>query len=404
MKLKGAQSVRIVFSTIASLAIACAHADNFNARNSAMGGVGVASSNYDAAALYNPALLTRKATSDGISIILPAIGIEASDKEDVIEKLDGLVDIFDELDAAIDAVDAVAAESAKDRILSDLAEIDAKPVRIHAGAAIVIAVPGESVGYSFDVRNSQDLAVLADFDENDEAVLDNAISTGDTSTIDSDLGSSAVALGASVTELVFSFAKNVQMGGRQYSFAVAPKYQTVETILYSQGANDFDSDDFDADDSTLDDSNFNIDIGMALFLNEKVTIGATFKNLISDEYQTVIDPSSGQSGVYQVDPTITVGVGYETSFMSTSVDVDLLPVKSFKRFEDSQFLRAGVELNAANWVQLRLGVRVDLEDTRENVATVGFGLSPFDIFHIGLTAIAGENETYGLALELKLTL
>ncbi|MDB4430745.1 conjugal transfer protein TraF, partial [bacterium] len=114
MKLKGAQSVRIVFSTIASLAIACAHADNFNARNSAMGGVGVASSNYDAAALYNPALLTRKATSDGISIILPAIGIEASDKEDVIEKLDDLVDIFDELDAAIDAVDAVAAESAKD--------------------------------------------------------------------------------------------------------------------------------------------------------------------------------------------------------------------------------------------------------------------------------------------------
>ena len=106
----------------------------------------------------------------------------------------------------------------------------------------------------------------------------------------------------------------------------------------------------------------------------QVIKNTTFKNLISDEYQTVIDPSSGQSGVYQVDPTITVGVGYETSFMSTSVDVDLLPVKSFKRFEDSQFLRAGVELNAANWVQLRLGVRVDLEDTRENVATVGFGL------------------------------
>ncbi len=44
------------------------------ARGDAMGGTGVASAHYGAAALANPALLTRYDQSDDISLMLPAVG------------------------------------------------------------------------------------------------------------------------------------------------------------------------------------------------------------------------------------------------------------------------------------------------------------------------------------------
>ena len=64
----------------------------------------------------------------------------------------------------------------------------------------------------------------------------------------------------------------------------------------------------------------------------------------------------------------------------------------------------GVEFDAANWIQLRLGARTDMESNRDDVATVGIGLSPFNVLHVGITGIAGENETYGGVVELKLML
>ncbi|MGA1525987.1 MAG: conjugal transfer protein TraF, partial [Planctomycetota bacterium] len=48
------------------------HAQYFEARNAAMGGVGVASSDYLAAGWANPALLTRRGESDDFGILLPA--------------------------------------------------------------------------------------------------------------------------------------------------------------------------------------------------------------------------------------------------------------------------------------------------------------------------------------------
>lgn len=51
----------------------------FEARNSAMGGTGVASSTYGAAALANPALMTHYGERDDFSLILPAVGLQVSD-------------------------------------------------------------------------------------------------------------------------------------------------------------------------------------------------------------------------------------------------------------------------------------------------------------------------------------
>lgn len=58
------------------------------ARNDAMGGTGVASSNYLAAALANPALMTRHDGSDDVGLILPGVGAQISDPDNLRDGLE----------------------------------------------------------------------------------------------------------------------------------------------------------------------------------------------------------------------------------------------------------------------------------------------------------------------------
>lgn len=68
-----------------SVVAASAHAAGtwMEARGDAMGGTGVASSHYGAAALVNPARLTKFDKSDDFSLILPAVGAQVSDPDNL---------------------------------------------------------------------------------------------------------------------------------------------------------------------------------------------------------------------------------------------------------------------------------------------------------------------------------
>ncbi|EMW7065541.1 conjugal transfer protein TraF, partial [Salmonella enterica] len=55
----------------------------FEARNDAMGGTGVASSHYGVAPLANPALLTKHDSRDDFSLLLPSVGVQFSDPDDI---------------------------------------------------------------------------------------------------------------------------------------------------------------------------------------------------------------------------------------------------------------------------------------------------------------------------------
>ena len=67
----------------------------FNARNDAMGGTGVASANYLAAAFYNPALMTRSDASDDVGLLLPVVGAELFDPDDLRNQADDFMDTYD---------------------------------------------------------------------------------------------------------------------------------------------------------------------------------------------------------------------------------------------------------------------------------------------------------------------
>lgn len=53
------------------------------ARNDAMGGTGVASANYGSGVLLNPALLAKAKPEDNITVVLPAVGVQITDKDNL---------------------------------------------------------------------------------------------------------------------------------------------------------------------------------------------------------------------------------------------------------------------------------------------------------------------------------
>lgn len=65
------------------------------ARNDAMGGTGVASADYGSGALINPALLARSQPEDDITVILPALQAQITDKDNLEDEIDHISDRVD---------------------------------------------------------------------------------------------------------------------------------------------------------------------------------------------------------------------------------------------------------------------------------------------------------------------
>lgn len=389
-----------VLAVSALLTANTAIAASFSARNAAMGGAGVASSSYDAAAGSNAALLTRFDENDDVSIVLPAIGAEVSDEFDVIDTLNDISDDYDTLEQQIDANDVAGAEATRDNILDGLEKIDQQPVRTDAAALVGFAMPDKSLAVAVEVRVRLDLFVFADYAATDAAVINAAIIAGDSDVLDS-IDSSALAFGAAISEVAVSFAHEFTLGEMPLAVGLTPKYQKVETILYNQTVNNFDEDDFDADEYTEDDSNLNLDIGFALSVTDSLTVGIQLRDLIEESYDTV--QVAGYTGEYTIKPMVTAGVAWNSSWVTLAFDVDLTEEQPFDEIDGSQFARAGAELNLRDWFQLRAGVRHDLSDTRADLLTAGIGVSPFDTLHLDLTAAAGDKDTFGAAFDIRLT-
>jgi hypothetical protein len=390
-------------------------ASSYVARNGAMGGVGVASSNYDAASTANPALLTEFRPEDDLALIIPAIGAVASDEANVLDSLDAISDSIDLLETQIDNLDPGAINTGQ-AIISELQKIDEVPAGAQITALISVSNPGKNLGWAIGLQTYIEGAALANYENADAALIAAAILTNDSSLLDN-FQSSGIAVAGAVSELTFSLAHEFQVGGTRVSVGVTPKFQSVDTVLYEASAADFNSDDFEFDSDTYatDDSNLNLDLGASWWVTEKINFGLMLRDLISEEYATA--DLVGTSAVCNVDPEVTAGVAYNGKLITAALDIDLTKNASFSDimvngvavstkdtlFGKTQFVRAGVEFNAFNWAQLRAGYRTDIEGNRDDLFTLGVGLSPFDVFHIELTGAVGENDTYGGMVQLRFT-
>jgi hypothetical protein len=394
-----------VLSLAAAFLAGGVRAQYFEARNAAMGGVGVASSDYLAAGFANPALLTRRGESDDFGILLPVLGAQVFDKTGLLEDVDDFVDAYDALEAnpSNDPNDYIA-------LAEQLGALANRGLDADLGAGLVIAAPSERLGWALHARTYADVQALTQISDQDVQAIRDALANN--AGVLPDLNSEVRLIGVNVTEVGLSLATKVDLGGFALALGATPKFQRIDTYNYSVNANNFEIDDFDDDRYRNDDSGFNVDVGAAFDTPVGITVGLMVRDLISRTYETESVGLGPDSFTYELGPQATLGAAWTVGMLTLAADADLLTRERFEDttlsnstrglVDDIQLLRVGAELDLASWVQLRGGYQFDLEDNLDGVLTAGIGLSPFDMVRLDLSAAYVDEESYGFSAQFGL--
>ena len=213
------------------------------------------------------------------------------------------------------------------------------------------------------------------------------------------LESEAHIIAVALTEVALSISREFDFSGHAVAIGISPKLQRMDVYDYIVNVED-DVETDDISDFGVDDTGFNLDIGTSMqFGAEKQgKVGIVFKNLISNELTSV------NGLVVEISPQVRAGVSYEAfGWINIAADLDLIendPVA----FEDaSQFMALGLELDVFGFMQGRAGYRTNLASTGQEVISLGFGLSPFSLFHIDLgvyTNTSDPEKEVGAVFEL----
>ncbi len=283
---------------------AAAATSYFEARNDAMGGTGVASSHYGVAPLANPALLTKHNSNDDFSLLLPSVGAQVADPDDVSNKADDVKDDWDLFDSAVDNQHGVqqAAANLKHR-LQEFRNINADA---QVGVSAVAAMANDTLPFALMVKSYGTVSVNGKVNDADLDYLDK-VANGTITDVDKNaLTSRAFGRAAVITDVGISFAKELETAGQKWSLGVTPKYQRVDLFNYNVTVRDYDKDDFDGDKYHNTKNGFNADIGAYTDLNDNWTVGLVAQNIIPRSIDTKV--VNGFKETFKVRPQATAGV------------------------------------------------------------------------------------------------
>ena len=349
---------------------AAAATSYFEARNDAMGGTGVASSHYGVAPLANPALLTKHNSNDDFSLLLPSVGAQVADPDDVSNKADDVKDDWDLFDSAVDNQHGVqqAAANLKHR-LQEFRNINADA---QVGASAVAAMANDTLPFALMVKSYGTVSVNGKVNDADLDYLDK-VANGTITDVDKNaLTSRAFGRAAVITDVGISFAKELETAGQKWSLGVTPKYQRVDLFNYNVTVRDYDKD-----------------------------VGLVAQNIIPRSIDTKV--VNGFKETFKVRPQATAGVSWHNDLFTTALDVDLTPASGFTSDSKRQFASVGAEFNAWKWAQLRAGYRQNMASNSGSAFTAGVGISPFDVVHIDVSGLVGTDHDYGAMAQLQFT-
>lgn len=370
-------------------------------RGNAMGNTGVASADYLTAPFYNPALTGLYRDNDDAGLLLPGVQATASDKDDTLTDIDDLQD-------AIDSFDKNNASTASiDELNGYLDALQGnEPLSVNAGAGVAVAIPNQYVAANLFGSGYVEVVAATDIDDYDNSGttdLEKAENTEDR------YEASQVNLMAfSYTEVGVALAKPYTIAGQEITFGISPKFQKLKTYAQHVGVNTFDIDDYDQSEQSK--SGINLDIGAA-WQKDTWRVGFAVKNIISKSVD-LADVGNNISGEYKLSPQATVAGAYVSRFFTASVDLDLTKQTRFEGlnvegladdFDDTQYVRFGVEGNAWDWLQLRAGYEVDMLSNMDNAVTAGLGISPFDVVNIDIAGSYSGDNQFGGSLSLAFT-
>ncbi|MDR8525282.1 conjugal transfer protein TraF [Shewanella fidelis] len=386
---------------IATLVSANSYAavQSFDARSFAMGGIGASTADYLTATFHNPALTARYGEDDDVGVLIPSIGAQVDDSEEIIDKTEDFSDIYDRFSAITNPTEQDA-----QLVIDALEELQSNRANVQANVSLAVAIPNEYVSVNMFIKAYADAFIFADIAE-DDLNTDKLIENGS-------LTSQALTMGVVIAEAGVSFAKSYQSSHGTFYYGITPKYQQVTTINYVTDIENYEFDDWDDDKYQTEESNINLDIGFAYHMNNGFAFGLVGKNLVKNSYET--SATKGINGEYVINPTYIASASYNHRLFTVGVDVDLNEAEGYDsiagtlnavdtKADNKQMAGIGVEFNAFDWAQVRAGYQTDLSDNLADQFTAGLGLSPFDTFHIDLSASYASDNELGAVIQTSFT-
>lgn len=378
------------------------NSQSFTARHAGKGFTAL--TNDFTSALSNPALLTKYDDDDDVFFSLN-LGVLASDEFDVIDTADNIVDNIEELeDFGSTSLEDIGLTGLEDRVklvedvISDLEEIDGKPVIIRGGFNALIIVPNQYLSAGMFVNQYGRMGIIVDYDPNDEQVLRNAI----VNELDTDdLSSEVIGVGYSIVEAGVMVGYDV-LKHADYDVSVGGKvkFQRIDLFYKPVSIADFDDDEFDFDDAYTDTDSVNFDLGAyAAFGDERQWHAALVINNISSQDIALNVEGKGELN-FELEMSSSVGLSYQAEWFSVSAEIDLIERESFQELNSPQYASLGGQIDLGEHMQFRLGTRIDMNDNEADIYTIGLGISPWDVVSFDIAAFAGENDNFGAALQI----
>jgi hypothetical protein len=382
----------IAAGLIAAIPYASASSNGFDARSSAMGGVGVASAHFGAAPLTNPALLATSREQDKISLIAPSIGAQASDPANLIDGFDDVTTAWDNLENALGSGNEAEAAG---KLADSVAGLAGEHANANLGLSMVLAVPDDELPVALSVNSwakghARALISQSDLDYLDDVAKGIIIPGKD----DLDkLTSRAEGMAALVTEYGVTVAHPFTLGELPVGVGITPKIQRIETWNYNVAINNYDSSDLRDGNWQHQTMSANIDAGFFASVTPEWMVALSAQNLFENKVKT--REINGYQPAFIIRPELTAGTAWNNERVTLSADIDLTPVSNFQNVDKNQYAAFGAELRAADWVQLRAGYRLNMRGNDRRVVTGGVGLSAGEAMQFDLTAMAGRDRTIG---------
>ncbi|CAM3035619.1 conjugal transfer protein TraF [Vibrio mytili] len=361
----------VTAALITNVAFAATYA--IEARSDAMGGVGTVSASYLTAPFFNPALTAIYRRNDDAGMIVPSFGFNYDDQYDLIDEIDRISKLTDSTE-----------------IINSLNEINNKKADFNLGGVIAIGIPNKF------------LSATAYGKLYTESFVQPTINT---TGMDPRNDSYVQGVSIGVAEAGVSLAKYTNYLNQHLSFGITPKLQRIYTYSYATSLNNFDTKDLRENETA--ETMFNLDAG-ALWFFGQYRLGISAKNLIGRDVETKAfqyNTNNIQSYKYSMRPVYTVGAGIVADYFTVSVDYDLNEEKRFSDFDDNtQMLRAGVELDILRQMALRAGYMKNLSRSDDDgTITAGIGLSPLNLIELDIAARYTNENAMGASINFLAT-
>ncbi|MDP2572198.1 conjugal transfer protein TraF [Vibrio penaeicida] len=351
-------------------------------RGNGMGNTGVASGEYLVAPFYNPALSAVSEDSDDFALLIPAGGVKVRDTDNAIELIDDVQNTFEKVQSAPSTA-----------LLQELnGQLDSlsghKPLTASGNLGVAVAIPTQVVSVNLFTAGYVEVIGVTN--------VASKVSDGLTDTTQRVQNTDVDLVAFGYTEIGVALAKQLNVGGQQFSFGVTPKFQNLTTYSQNINVNDFKINDYDEGETT--ESAFNLDLGAVWLLGDNFRGALAIKDVLKQSITTETN------FVYELSPQITLGGAFVSEFFTLAADADLTAQTRFVGVDDdTQFVRLGAEANAWDWAQLRLGYEIDTKSTVDNSVTFGLGFSPFDVVNIDLAGSYAGNNQFGASGSLAFT-